>query len=133
MKLNIFLDDERTPTYIEKELGIFFPNNWKIVRNYTDFKNIIDENIYDVELISFDHDIASFIDGVEYTGKTAVDYLINKCIDNNIELPNWYIHTNNPSGELNIMSSLKTYYKYFKNIELNTNNYTKGYINGKLI
>lgn len=133
MKLNIFLDDERNPTYIKKELGNLFPKDWIIIRNYNDFKDIIDNKINDIDLISFDHDIASFVNGEEFTGKSAVDYLINKCIELGIDLPNWYIHTNNPSGELNIMSSLKTYYKYFKGVNLNTNNYTKGYINGKLI
>ena len=86
--INIFLDDIRIPSMshnVGKGLGVDYSDKdkWIIVRDYFDFIDLVDKHFGEISLISFDHDLACYKDGVEYTGKSAVDYLIDYCLDNN--------------------------------------------------
>lgn len=137
--MNLFLDDIRVPNMahnLSKGLGINFSdeNNWTIVRDYFEFIKIINSNLDSIKLISFDHDLACYADGKEFTGKDAANYLINYCIDNNKKLPNWYVHSDNTSGKKNITSLMINYMKSVEKI--NTDNfkyYHNGFINGLAI
>jgi len=85
--MNLFLDDIRTPDMAHhsgKGLGPAYSseNKWVIARDYFDFVDIVNKHFDEIELVSFDHDLACYKDGVEYTGKTAADYLVNYCLDN---------------------------------------------------
>jgi hypothetical protein len=108
--INLFLDDIRIPNMShnsEKGLG---PNlKWVIVRDFFEFVNFVEKNFDNINLISFDHDLACVKDDVEYTGKSAVDWLINFCLDNDKTLPNWYVHSDNTSGKRNMISALTNY------------------------
>ena len=62
------------------------------------------------EIVSFDHDIADFKDGLERSGHTCAKYLVDVCIDNGaIEFPEYYIHSANPKGRENIIGYVDDY------------------------
>lgn len=117
----LFLDDIRYPieAYHYTKQDIFLRKDWHIVRNYEQFINWIIENGLP-EMISFDHDLADehywnndtkrF---VEKTGYDCAKWLIDYCMDNKLDLPEFYCHSMNPVGKENIESLLKN----FKNIK----------------
>lgn len=121
----IYLDDIRIPTMshsLNKGLGLEY-SEWIIIRNYFDFIKIIDDNFDKIELISFDHDLACYKSAKEYTGKDAVDYLINYCIDNNKSLPDWYLHTDNTCGRENMTSIILNYLKVIEGLDVSSFKY----------
>lgn len=123
MYYNLFLDDERVPLDVK---WIDLPLvNWIIARSFSDFVDIINKNGLP-KIISFDHDLADehyreFINSKngefnynkmkEKTGYDCVKFLIDYCIDNNLDLPEYYIHTMNPIGRENMNSLLESYKK----------------------
>lgn len=137
--MNIFLDDKRVPNMSHnngKGLGASYSDEsrWVIARDYFEFVDIIDKYFDEVKLVSFDHDLACFRNGDEYTGKTAADYLINYCIDNNKKFPDWYVHTDNVSGRSNIIGAITNYLKVIEGVNLsNFRYYNNGIVNGKLV
>jgi hypothetical protein len=137
-KYNVYLDDKRSPDMshnINRGLGIEYSNDkWVIVRDYFEFVKFVSKNFDNVGLISFDHDLACFKDGVEYTGKSAVDFLINFCIDNNKDFPNWYVHTDNTVGRSNIIGIILNYIKVMENFDISDfRYYNNGIINGQFV
>ena len=135
--MNIFLDDIRIPSMshnVDKGLGVDYSNKdkWVIVRDYFDFIDLVDNNFDKINLISFDHDLACYKDGVEYTGKSAVDYLIDYCLDNNKKFPDWYAHTDNTSGKRNIIGSVLNYLDKVEGKDIaNFRYYHNGIVNNK--
>lgn len=137
MSYNLFLDDYRIPIdcigYVVP-LGIrpdlYTTNKWIIVKNYDEFVKYIEENGLP-EKISFDHDLADehytpkeywqdyeaskkYQEEVEvnYKEKTGYDcakWLINYCIENNLKLPEYYVHSMNPVGRDNIKNLLNQF------------------------
>jgi hypothetical protein len=133
-KINVFLDDERNPTFIKDKLQNFYPIDWVVITNYFDFVKFVDSNINKIKLVSFDHDISSFDEtGKEWTGKDAADYLINKCLDGQISFPDFFVHTANVSGRPNIISSILNYLKHIENNKLDFKYFNSGFINGQII
>ena len=133
----IFLDDIRIPSMshnVSKGLGVDYSDKdkWVIVRDYFDFVDLVDKHFDEIDLISFDHDLACYKDGIEYTGKSAVDYVINYCLDHNKQFPNWYAHTDNTSGKRNIIGAIINYLDKVegKNIT-NFRYYNNGIVNNK--
>lgn len=117
--MNLFLDDIRIPGVshnAKKGLGLdYLPTKkWVIVRDYFSFVDIINKHFDEIKLVSFDHDLGCVKDGKEYTGKDAVDYLINYCLDHNKKFPDWYTHTDNTSGRENMIGTITS---YLKNVE----------------
>jgi hypothetical protein len=92
--------------------NIFKEGNWTIVRTYDEFVNYIKANPMP-DIISFDHDLADFIevDGerIERTGKTCANWLVEYCMDNNVKLPEYHVHSSNARGIENIKSYLDNY------------------------
>jgi len=130
---NIFLDDERDPSDV---VWIKLPLvHWVVVRNYFQFvETILKSGI--PTIISADHDLAdehyveygeacnSLIIGKpriryekfkEKTGYDCCKWLVNYCLDNNLDLPEIYIHTMNPIGRENIQSLIDNYKKVREN------------------
>ena len=130
---NLFLDDERVPknvTWVDLPLV-----NWIIVRNYNEFIRIITESGLP-ERVSFDHDLSfeHYPGGIgiyendpriktikldydsykEKTGYHCAVFLVNYCIDHNLPLPTYYIHTLNPVGKMNIASVMESAKKVIK-------------------
>lgn len=137
--MNIFLDDIRTPKMSHNEnkgLGPKFSdsNSWVIARDYFEFIDIVDKNLKDIKLVSFDHDLACVSDGVEFTGKSAADYLIQKCLDEKVKFPDFYVHSDNTSGKANIIGVILNYLKYIENFDTSKFKYFhNGIINGEAI
>ena len=135
--MNIFLDDIRIPSMshnVDKGLGVDYSNKdkWVIVRDYFEFIDLLDKNFDKIDLISFDHDLACYKDGVEYTGKSAVDYLIDYCLDNNKNFPDWYAHTDNTSGKRNIIGAILNYINKVEGKDItNFRYYHNGIVNNK--
>jgi hypothetical protein len=135
--MNIFLDDIRIPSMshnVSKGLGMDYSDKdkWVIVRDYFYFIDLVDKHFDEIDLISFDHDLACYKDGLEYTGKSAVDYVINYCLDHNKEFPDWYAHTDNTSGKRNIIGEVLNFVNKVegKNIT-NFRYYNNGIVNNK--
>lgn len=135
--MKIFLDDIRIPSMshnVSKGLGVDYSNKdkWVIVRDYFDFIDLVDKHFDEIDLISFDHDLACYKDGVEFTGKSAVDYLIDYCLDNNKKFPDWYAHTDNTSGKRNIIGAILNYINKVEGKDItNFRYYHNGIVNNK--
>jgi len=106
-KIRLFLDDIRSANMAHnssKGLGDSYSkdSDWTIVRTYDDFIDVVNTKFDDIDLISFDHDLACFdVDGNEMTGKNAVDYVIGYCLDNDKSFPkSWYVHSDNTSDKV---------------------------------
>ena len=131
MQILLWLDDIRNPFTFSDWLLQYAPEyqydteNHKVVwvKNYKEFTEWITENGLPTE-IGFDHDlepdqiIGDIMDikncTVEY-GKTGMDcakWLVDYCMDNNEQLPNFFIQSANPTGTENINSLLNNFKKY---------------------
>lgn len=105
MKKLLWLDDVRNP-YLEDWL-VFSPIEkpfdciW--VKSYSEFINYIETNGLP-NAISFDHDL-----GTEETGYDCAKYLVNYCLDNNLNLPIFSSHSANPVGKENILKLLNNF------------------------
>lgn len=137
--MNLFLDDIRIPSMSHNNmrgLGINYSptENWVIARDYFEFIDIVNKHFDEIDLVSFDHDLACVKNGREYTGKDAADYLINYCLDNNKNFPNWYAHTDNTSGRQNIIGSITSYLRKVEGKDLSDfRYYHNGIINNKFV
>jgi hypothetical protein len=135
--MKIFLDDTRIPLDCikHKEEEIFYNKDWEIVKSFDEFKVLLDHivanNMFEeIELISYDHDLADehynslMMDPdhskytelypyfLEKTGLDCVKYLIDLCLDHNLKLPHFIVHTQNPVGYVKIESMLKNFKKH---------------------
>lgn len=90
----LFLDDLRT-----------VPSGFVGVRSYKEFTDFIINNGLP-DFISFDHDL-----GLEESGYDCAKWLVNYCLDNNIRLPQFDVHSQNPVGKENIKSLLNNFKK----------------------
>lgn len=119
----LFLDDIRQPKdacYLVKNPKIYWEDGWDIVKNYVEFCSWIKRNGLP-SIVSFDHDLADihyevdFNDwndntaeqlGVEETGLDCAKWMVNYCLDNGFDLPEYYVHSANPAGKKNIQAYL---------------------------
>lgn len=130
---NLFLDDFRIPkdAWQYKYYTPYLKEDWKIVKDYDQFVGYITRNFkkgFFPKFISFDHDLADehyspHMNNVEdyeklsktFKEKTGMDcakWLVDFCIDNEIKLPEFMVHSMNPAGAKNIQSLLDNYKKY---------------------
>jgi hypothetical protein len=129
----LFLDDFRTPDMVPKyqliNNEIYLKEKWVIVQNYNEFVNYITINGLP-EKVSFDHDLDDahyeiffkndskiwdeyyLTKDREMTGYDAAKWLVNYIIENNLDLPEIFIHTQNQVGAINIKSIFESYKKY---------------------
>jgi hypothetical protein len=126
MSYYIFLDDERIPKQVNwVDLPMY---NWTIVRSYEQFVKCIKENSLP-KAVSIDHDLGkssyeeyhrailgkgqiNYDNITEKTGYHCIKWLIEYCLDNNLEFPReYYIHSMNVIGVKNIQSLIDSYYK----------------------
>jgi hypothetical protein len=109
-KIAVFLDDERVPQFVSNKIPNFDSYEWIVIRNYFEFTDFVDNNLERISLVSFDHDIDSFDEsGKEWNGKDAADYLLDVCMDNKLNLPDFIVHSMNPIGKGNIIGLYKNY------------------------
>lgn len=124
----LFLDDERDPykvKWVQLPLG-----PWTVVRTYNEFVKTITEKGLP-EFVSFDHDLADehyrpsmynadkhytnyYTDETfkERTGYECAVWLVNYCIDNKAQFPQYIVHSMNPIGKENIISYIENYKKH---------------------
>ena len=119
MSYKLFLDDVREPKMVFKTTA---NHDWITVRDYDGFVKTIEKKGLPF-MVSFDHDLAdvhyektgSDIDYNGYREKTgyhAAQWLVTYCLDRNVDLPKWNVHSANPVGRENIESFLNSYEKY---------------------
>lgn len=93
--MKLFLDDERVPPELEMD--------WVIIRTYEGFTRHIETHGLP-EFISFDHDL-----GLEKTGYDCAKWLTEYCMDRDIRLPEYYVHSQNPVGRDAIVQLLERF------------------------
>lgn len=134
----ILLDDERQVDFIKVKVNT---NNyeWIVIRNYFEFVNYIDENYNNIALVAFDHDIDSFDEsGMEWTGRDAARYLIDKCQDpdnTGLNFPDFLVHSMNNIGRQNIIADIKHHISKFERRGdwQNWKYFHTGFVDGKFI
>ena len=133
--MKIFLDDRREVTMSHNpNKGLGDVTDFVIARDDKDFIKLVDENINDIKLVSFDHDLACFKDGNEFTGKTACEYLIHKCLETGRKFPDWYVHSDNTAGRENIIGLILNYMKSIDGVDTSDYRYFhRGRVNGKFV
>lgn len=121
MKVKIYLDDERIP----------LDNDYIVVKDYYEFVAAINKyNLDNISVITLDHDLGdkaimqyytnvkknNQFDydkiGNEKTGLDCCKFLVDKCIDENIKLPQIYVHSKNPVGRINMMDYINNYLEF---------------------
>lgn len=127
--MKLFLDDIRTPA---KTTHVVLPRGeWKIVRNYDAFCNAINNHWQEFgclpEFISFDHDLNQehyhvsmnspdynllYPTFKEKTGLHCANWLVQFCLDKNVPIPDYMVHSMNPVGKQNIIFLLENVKKY---------------------
>lgn len=97
---NLYLDDERTPKTNK---------DWVVVRTPSEFKQTI-EKMGIPCLISLDHDL-----GVEESGYDCLKWLVDKCIEHDINPAkvDIHAHTANPVGRVNIEKYVESWKKHY--------------------
>lgn len=118
---NLFLDDLRDPSCLEEFLpsqlfSIVKGIKWEVVRDYWDFVEIINKRGLP-NIISFDHDLGFNVcpdtgTHIELNGMDCVKYLVEFCIDNQLEAPKYLIHSKNEVGAGNMGSYLENFKKF---------------------
>lgn len=122
----LFLDDERNPFKVTWAKG-HFPGPWVVVRNYAQFVAEVSQRGLPA-YVSFDHDLAHehyrqsmfnpdkhysnyYTDGTfkEKTGHECAKWLIDYCIDHNLDFPDYQVHSLNPIGRENIISLIESF------------------------
>jgi hypothetical protein len=121
----LFLDDMRTPaeawTYMK--LPVYVEEEWITVRSFDAFADELQSRFdagYFPTLISFDHDLAdvhySHLDEnipydsfSERTGLHCARYLIDFCLEKELRLPQFIVHSMNPVGKVNITRLLQQF------------------------
>ena len=124
MGYKLFLDDMRMPDCVFLYTGnrIYNSGDWVIVRNYGEFVDYITINGIP-SLISFDHDLADihYLDAGsdinysnydEKTGYHCALWLVDYCMDNGLDLPEYLVHSMNTTGATNIRGLLQGYKKF---------------------
>ena len=132
-KTFLLLEDrpERTPQSIGNYIlpvelrPMYRKENWQIVRSYDEFVDwILKNGLPDV--VSFDHDLAdehyTFVGDYSKlkvkTGYHAAKWMVDFCLHEGYELPEWYVHSMNPVGADNIKQYLAGFEKFkVKNAE----------------
>lgn len=132
MKTLLWLDDIRDPkeniwhNWLATHNVNPFHYNITWVKTYGDFTKWVRKNGLP-DVICFDHDLADnwelrsesdvtkwfdMTENSEYTGYDAAKWLVEYCMDNDLDLPKWNIQSANPVGADNIRGLLNNYTKY---------------------
>ena len=136
----LFLDDIRKPLDVKQawHKGVWeeFPSlySWTIVRSYDQFtKFILDNGLPTV--ISFDHDLSwehypqddfrldvpiNYAAFKEKTGYDCAKWLVDYCVTNNLPLPDFYVHSFNPVGRMNIVNFLVRFQEIRPDLKIQT-------------
>jgi hypothetical protein len=125
--MHIFLDDIRSIRDIYHTAPN--PEQWIVIRNYNDFVKEIQREF--PEFVSFDHDLADEhyhalikskgnseafdIDSKNFKEKTGLEcakWLVNYCMEKDVDFPDYAVHSFNPIGAENIRCYIEGYKKF---------------------
>ena len=126
---NLFLDDIRDPGDVVSYLKDtdYLKLKWEVVRSYEEFTAFVEKKFAKTgslpDLITFDHDLGnehySHTSGTipyeefrEKTGYDCAKWLVDFCIDKNLPLPTYKVHSMNPVGAKNIISYFENFKKH---------------------
>lgn len=126
---NLFLDDFRMPpdAWAYTKDQDYLKLDWVIVRSFDEFTTAISEGFskeaWWPSLISFDHDLSDdhynhLTAGIPYesfkeeTGYHCAQWLIEYCMDRDLKLPDFKVHSMNPAGRANIQSILEQFTRH---------------------
>ena len=103
MKKLLWLDDMRDPNsgdwllrYASEYYYHSDVNKVYWVKDYDEFTQWINQNGLP-DKICFDHDL-----GLDRSGYDAAKWIVEYCIDNNLDMPEWRVQSANPVGVNNI-------------------------------
>lgn len=114
----VWIDDIRDPyepiwqNWIKKNFGT---NNFDItwIKSYKEFVKFVDKNGLPSN-VSFDHDLGDIEDpNNEKTGYDCAKYIVDYCMDNDRDIPNYRIQSDNGPGRENIDKYLQNYHKFY--------------------
>lgn len=111
MSYKMFLDDIR-------DVDQYYPDEeFVVVRNCQEAMEYVIEHGLP-SFVSFDHDLGDVETGeVELTGYSFAKFLVNYMLDNQIATPfDYYVHSANPVGAMNIMSYLENAFKSIRSL-----------------
>lgn len=116
----VWIDDIRDPQepiwqkWIKQNFGTNdFDITW--IKSYKEFVDFVDK--FGVPSnVSFDHDLGD-VDNPdnEKTGYDCAKYIVDYCMDNNRDIPNYRIQSDNGPGRENIDKYLQNYHKFYIN------------------
>ena len=112
----LWLDDYRNPyewmTYIKMAYPrmVKEPNVIIWVKSYNEFVEYITNHGLP-DAIGFDHDLADESPN-EKTGYDAAKFLVEYCLENNVDLPEFESQSTNPAGRENIINLLNNFKRY---------------------
>lgn len=108
----LWLDDWRRPDVFKFEYGLgeYLIEQIVWVKNYYEFVDWINANGLP-SCIAFDHDLAD-VSVNEKTGYSAAKWLVEYCLDNKVQLPDWVILSANTVGAKNIDCLLNNFKKH---------------------
>lgn len=123
IKYVIFLDDERN---IDDVTWVTYPDEEFVlltVRTYAEFIDVV-LGMFNAAnsasfLFSLDHDLQDFdLNGIEYTGYTCIQFLMDYCISYDIDVNklNIVVHSKNPIGTKNIQSYIQNVKNFVQGI-----------------
>ena len=102
MKKLLWLDDFRNPAdYLTGDYDI----TW--VKNYDEFYTQINEHGLP-DIICFDHDL-----GEEKTGYDCAKFVVDYCMEHDLDIPAYNIQSSNPVGKENIQHLMDNYHKFY--------------------
>lgn len=110
--IGIFIDDERD---LEAAFWMVYPEGieWTILNNDDDkncakkFLELLPDVIKNVDVMSFDHDLHSYIGNNEVTGYDLLKRMIDLCLELDVQIPECYFHSKNPVG----IKNMRQYYE----------------------
>ena len=125
----LFLDDVRVPYDVfNMIINPIYENNedWVIVKDYNSFISYIKENGIP-KFISYDHDLSydaylqenqegdiDYDNMEEKTGYDCAKWLVQYCLESNLTIPDYYVHSANPVGKKNIEMYLENAKKHYE-------------------
>jgi hypothetical protein len=126
---NLFLDDVRSPqdAFNYTKDTDYLKLEWRVARTYDDFVDLIVTGYLESDefpgLISFDHDLADdhyehldagipYDDFKEKTGYHCARWLVDFCIEHDVALPRFKVHSMNPTGKENIAKLLTNFARF---------------------
>lgn len=112
MSYHLFLDDIRDPSWVHWMKLPCPDDGWVVVRSHEEFVSVIERDGLP-SFISFDHDLDQ--EGqieAELTGMDCAKWLVDFCLDNDLLVPEFAVHSQNPPGRANIEGILTSFQKH---------------------